>query len=196
MSKKADRGYAAALASAREELEKRLTEKRQLEGRIGWLQATVAGLERMLDPNPSQEHPISVLQSLLDIQLTSGLTDSCRKVIATAGRPLQASEVTKLLELGGFDTGRYVNPVAAVSTTLHRMAERVKSGVGPTTMPDGSVAYYWATSQTLKAPAASPMSGHPDLGSVGSVTAPRPSGCPDPKRKKRRTKRHRQVETK
>jgi len=169
-----DRDYAAALASAREELKMRLNEKRQLEGRIAWLQATVAGLEHIGDPKPSEDHPVSVLQSLLDIHLTSGLTDSCRKVIATAGRPLQASEVTKLLELGGFDTGRYVNPVAAVSTTLHRMAERVKSGVGLTTMPDGNVAYYWATSQTPKAPTASPVSGPPDLGSVGSVTAPAP----------------------
>jgi hypothetical protein len=166
-----DSDYAAALASARKELKMRLNEKRQLEGRIAWLQAAVAGLEHIGDPKPSEDHPVSVLQSLLDIHLTSGLTDSCRKVIATAGRPLQASEVTKLLELGGFDTGRYVNPVAAVSTTLHRMAGRVKSGVGLTTMPDGSVAYYWATSQILKA---SPVSGPPDLGSVGSVTAPAP----------------------
>ena len=148
-----------------------LNQKRQLEGRIAWLQATVAGLERIVDPNPSQDHPVSVLQSLLDIPLTSGLTDSCRKVIATAGRPLQASEVTKLLELGGFDTGRYVNPVAVVSTTLHRMAERVKSGVGLTTMPDGNVAYYWATSQTQEPPTVNPASGPPDLDSVGRVTA-------------------------
>src|SRR5260370_13594814 len=97
--------YAAALASAREELKMRLNEKRQLEGRIAWLQATVAGLEHIGDPKPSEDHPDSVLQSLLDIHLTTRLTDSCRKVIATAGRQLHASEVTKILELGCFDTG-------------------------------------------------------------------------------------------
>jgi hypothetical protein len=158
--------YEVALAAARAELDRRLQERRQLEGRIAWLQATVAGLEHMVDPQPSHDHPVSVMQSLLDIDLTSGLTDSCRKVIAAAGRALQASEVIKLLELGGFDIGRYANPLAAVSTTLHRMAERAKSGVGQTTTPDGNVAYYWATSQAPKSPTAR------NLSSVGRATVP------------------------
>jgi len=75
---------------------------------------------------------------------TKGLTDAIREILQTDEREwLTTAEVRDRLINTGFDFSGYAsNPLASVSTTLKRMAERRENGI-KVRMIEGVNAYRW-----------------------------------------------------
>jgi len=61
--------------------------------------------------------------------VTWGLTEACRTVLRSAGRPLTALELRDRLVSVGFDLERYSNALASVHTVLKRLTESGEAGV-------------------------------------------------------------------
>lgn len=134
--------YLAALAEARRELQRLLDQRLQLEGRIAWVQATIAHLEQLTgQPQAPPTHLADVLQRLSGCSLSSGITDACRTVLSQAGRPLSLQDVLLVLEQCGWVTRRYVNPVAVLSTVLHRLVDRHQAS--KQLSDDGKALFQW-----------------------------------------------------
>lgn len=127
-----DSSFAAQLQQARQELAGLNHERAQLEGKIAWVQAVIAKLERLCG-EPADRSAVSLADVIAAVGkqggVTAGLTDSCRRVLRAARRALQAHEVVLVLENSGFLTSRYVSPLSAVVTVLHRLVERGQARV-------------------------------------------------------------------
>lgn len=129
--------YAKALAVAREELAQRLAEQRETEGRIAWLRATIASLERISEEQPVEDSVLGVLRAATGADSFgaggAGLTKACKATVEAAGRPVQAAEVVRLLELEGFDVNRYSRILSSVQIVLTRLVERGELRIAETT---------------------------------------------------------------
>jgi hypothetical protein len=115
-----------ALAAAIEE-SRRLTAERQLiDGRLSELAESVGTLSRLCGLAPTAPW---------------GLTDACRTVLRNAGQPMSPADVRDRLAVIGFDLSRYSNVLAALHTTLKRLAEAGELAVAAT--GPRKVAYVW-----------------------------------------------------
>jgi hypothetical protein len=99
--------YRRALDAAVREYERALADRTALDGRIGQLQETINTLSRLCGLQPT---------------VPWGLTDACRTLLRNAAEPLSAVELRARLDAIGFDLQRYANPLAAIHTTLKRLA--------------------------------------------------------------------------
>ena len=99
--------YRRALAAAAAECEQLTAERQRIDTRLGELAETIATLSRLCGLAPTAPW---------------GLTDACRTVLRNAGRPMSPAEVRDRLSVIGFDLSRYGNPLAALHTTLKRLA--------------------------------------------------------------------------
>lgn len=100
--------YRRALDAALREWEEAAAEHAALEQRMARLQQTIGSLSRLCGLEPT---------------VPFGLTDACRLVLRSAGRPLTAPEIRDRLEATGFDLEKYANALAAIHTTLKRLTE-------------------------------------------------------------------------
>lgn len=100
--------YRRALAAAVSECERLTAERQQIDGRLGELAQTVATLSRLCGLTPTAPW---------------GLTDACRTVLRNAGQPMSPAEIRDRLSVVGVDLSRYSNVLAALHTTLKRLAE-------------------------------------------------------------------------
>ncbi len=98
--------YRRALDAACREWEGLARQRIEIEDRLAQLTETIGTLSRLCGVSST---------------LHWGLTDACRVVVRTAGRPLTPVEVRNKLAAIGFDLTAYANELAAIHTTLKRL---------------------------------------------------------------------------
>ena len=123
--------YARALDAALREYEGALAEHAKLETRLAELRQSILHLTKLCG-----------YQSTIPF----GLTEACRMVLQNATAPLTALGIRDRLESIGFDLDRYANPLAAVHTTLKRLAEAGEAE--PARDPSARTAYQRAQPTT------------------------------------------------
>ena len=100
--------YRRALDAAIAESRRLTAERQRIDGRLGELAESIGTLSRLCGLAPTAPW---------------GLTDACRTVLRNAGGPMTAADVRDRLAVIGFDLSRYDNALAALHTTLKRLAE-------------------------------------------------------------------------
>lgn len=118
------RDYRLALDAALREHEALLEKRARLDRRLDRLQETIGSLQRLCGLTPT---------------IACGLTDACRAVLRRTDEPLAPLAVRERLDGMGFDLSRYANGLAAIHTTLKRLARAGE--VKPVTGPTGEQAY-------------------------------------------------------
>jgi hypothetical protein len=119
--------YLRALEAASREYEQLAAERHRLDTRLSELAQTVGTLCRLCGLVPT---------------VPWGLTDACRTVVRTAPAPMTAADVRDRLAVIGYDLGIYANALAAIHTTLKRLAEAGELRVAPAAAP-GKAGYVW-----------------------------------------------------
>jgi kynureninase len=129
-----DNAYLKLLQEARERRADLLAERNQIEARLAAENAQIALLERLTgSPEGETVSLADVIQAVAkNGGISGGLTDSCRRVLQAAERPLRAGQLVLVLEQSGFPTSRYVDPLSAVTTVLRRLTERGEARVAAT----------------------------------------------------------------
>ncbi len=118
--------YRRALTAAIEESRRLTAERQRIDGRLSELAESVGTLSRLCGLTPS---------------VPWGLADACRTVLRNAGQPMSPADVRDRLAVVGFDLSRYSNVLAALHTTLKRLAEAGELAVVAT--GPRRVAYVW-----------------------------------------------------
>lgn len=119
--------YRRALAAATREYETLSAERQRIDHRISELAHTIGTLTRLCGFTPT---------------VTWGLADACRTVLRNAKVPMTPTDVRDRLAGIGFDLGAYANPLAAIHTTLKRLAEAEELKIAVIS-PSGKLAYLW-----------------------------------------------------
>jgi hypothetical protein len=119
--------YHRALEAALREYEELGKKRAEIDERMAQLAQTIGSLTRLCGLTPT---------------VPWGLTEACRMVLKQAGHPLTAAEVRSQLEAMGVDLSRYANALAAIHTTLHRLAGGGDVQFAPRV--HGKPAYRWA----------------------------------------------------
>jgi hypothetical protein len=122
----AERDYEQALDAARREYETLLAKRGRLDRRLARLHETISALQRLCGLTPT---------------VGWGLSDACRVVLRRVDGALTPLEVREKLRAIGFDLSRYVNDLAAIHTTLKRLA--LSGEVKRVTRLPGEHAYAW-----------------------------------------------------
>jgi cob(I)alamin adenosyltransferase len=100
--------YRKALDAACREYEQVAAEHARLETRLGQLKQTIGTLNKLCGFEPT---------------VPWSLTDACRVILRSAGRPMTAVEVRNSLDAAGLDFTKYSNALSAIHTVLKRLAE-------------------------------------------------------------------------
>ena len=100
--------YRRALDAACREYEQVAAEHARLETRLGQLKQTIGTLNKLCGFEPT---------------VPWSLTDACRVMLRSAGRPMTAIQVRNSLDAAGLDFTKYSNGLAAIHTVLKRLAE-------------------------------------------------------------------------
>ena len=116
----------SALAAAIEESQRLSDDRRRIDGRLCELAEKIGMLSRLSGLAPTAPW---------------GRTDACRTVLRNAGRPVTAAELRDRLAVIGFDLSGYANFLAALHTTLKRLAEAGE--VAATAAGPRKMAYQW-----------------------------------------------------
>lgn len=119
--------YRRALEAAAREYEALGAERQRIDKRLSELAQTIGTLSRLCGLTPT---------------VPWGLTDACRTILRNAGRPMPPAEVRDRLQAIGYDLSVYANPLAAIHTTLKRLAGAEELQTAPT-VPSGKVGYVW-----------------------------------------------------
>jgi cob(I)alamin adenosyltransferase len=100
--------YRKALEAACREYEQVAAEHARLETRLGQLKQTIGTLNKLCG---------------FEATVPWSLTDACRVILRSAGRPMTAIEVRNSLDAAGLDFTRYSNALSAIHTVLKRLVE-------------------------------------------------------------------------
>jgi hypothetical protein len=119
--------YRRALEAAIKEYEALGAERQRIDTRLSELAQTIGTLSRLCGLTPT---------------VPWGLTDACRTVLRNAGRPMTPSEVRDRLQGIGYDFSSYSNALAAIHTTLKRLAEAEELRTAAA-VPTGKPGYLW-----------------------------------------------------
>jgi hypothetical protein len=119
--------YRRALEAAIREYEALGAERHRIDTRLSELAQTIGTLTRLCGLTPT---------------VPWGLTDACRTVLRNAGAPMTPSEVRDRLQGIGYDLSSYSNALAAIHTTLKRLAEAEELRTA-TPHPGGKPGYLW-----------------------------------------------------
>lgn len=119
--------YRRALEAAIREYEALGTERQRIDKRLNELAHSISTLNRLCGYVPT---------------VTWGLTDACRSVLRNAGGPMTPAEIRDRLAAIGFDLGAYSNALAAIHTTLKRLAEAGELHQAVIS-PPGKLTYIW-----------------------------------------------------
>ena len=98
--------YRKALDSAIREYEQLGAQRRVIDERLTQLTLTIGTINRLCG---------------FVSNVPWGLTDACRVVLKSAGKPMSPTEVRDRLEAIGVDLSKYTNSLAAVHTVLKRL---------------------------------------------------------------------------
>jgi hypothetical protein len=118
--------YRSALDAAVREYEKLGEQRREIDQRLAQLAQTIGTLNRLCGLVPT---------------VFWGLTDACRVVLKSGGRPMAPMEVRDRLLAIGFDLSKYANGLAAIHTVLKRLAEGGE--LRSVALEAGKVFYVW-----------------------------------------------------
>jgi hypothetical protein len=127
VQRESTKDYRRALEAASKEYEALGVERRRIDQRLTELAHTIGTLTRLCGFTPT---------------VTFGLTDACRAVLRSARAPLTPAEVRDRLAGIGFEVGGYANPLAAIHTTLKRLAEAEELKI-VAAGPSGKLTYVW-----------------------------------------------------
>ena len=100
--------YRRALDAACREYEQVAAEHARLETRLGQLKQTIGTLNKLCG---------------FEATVPWNLTDACRVVLRSSGRPMTAIEIRESLDAAGLDFTRYQNALSAIHTVLKRLAD-------------------------------------------------------------------------
>lgn len=119
--------YRRALEAAVKEYEALGAERHRIDTRLSELAQTIGTLTRLCGLTPT---------------VPWGLTDACRTVLRNAGTPMTPLEVRDRLRGIGYDLSSYSNALAAIHTTLKRLAEAEELRTAAP-LPRGKPGYLW-----------------------------------------------------
>jgi len=119
--------YRRALETAAKEYEALGAERRRIDQRLTELAHTISTLTRLCGFTPT---------------VTFGLTDACRAVLRSGKAAMTPADVRDRLSGMGVDLETYANPLAAIHTTLKRLAEAEELKI-VATGPSRKLAYVW-----------------------------------------------------
>jgi hypothetical protein len=119
--------YRRALEAATREYESLSAERRRVDARLSELAHSIGTLTRLCGFTPT---------------VTWGMADACRTVLRNAKVPMTPADVRDRLSGIGFDLATYANPLAAIHTTLKRLAEAEELKI-VVISPTGKLAYSW-----------------------------------------------------
>lgn len=119
--------YRRALEAAVAEYEQAAMERQRVDKRLSELAQTIGTLSRLCGLTPT---------------VPWGLTDACRTVLRNAGVSMTPAEIRDRLEAIGCDLSGYSNALAAIHTTLKRLAEAGELRKAAAA-PSGKVGYRW-----------------------------------------------------
>jgi hypothetical protein len=119
--------YRRALEAAAKEYEALGAERRRIDQRLTELAHTISTLTRLCGFTPT---------------VTFGLTDACRAVLRSGKAPMTPADVRDRLSGMGVDLALYANSLAAIHTTLKRLAEAEELKI-TAIHPSGKLAYVW-----------------------------------------------------
>jgi hypothetical protein len=122
--------YRRALEAAAKEYEQLAAERQRTDKRLSELAQTIGTLSRLCGLTPT---------------VPWGLTDACRTVLRNAGTALTPAEIRDRLTAIGCDLSVYSNALAAIHTTLKRLAEAGELRTGAAA-PPAKVGYLWVRS--------------------------------------------------
>jgi hypothetical protein len=127
----AESGFPNALAEARENLERLLRERQQLDIRIAKMEQVVAALRSYVEPGD-------------DESATTGFTDAVRRVLkgTIEKGPLSPTQIREGMLAMGFELSRYNQPLATIHVVLKRL---VKSTEAREIGDSESKRYWWAS---------------------------------------------------
>ncbi len=121
--------YRRALEVAIKEYEQLVAERQRIDRRLSELAQTIGTLTRLCGLTPT---------------VPWGLTDACRTVLRNAGTAMTPAEIRDRLVAIGCDLSVYSNALAAIHTTLKRLAEAGE--LRTAAVPPAKVGYLWARS--------------------------------------------------
>lgn len=122
--------YRQALEVAIKEYEQLAAERQRIDTRLSELAQTIGTLSRLCGFTPT---------------VPWGLTDACRTVLRNAGAAMTPAEIRDRLIAIGCDLSVYSNALAAIHTTLKRLAEAGELRTAAATAP-GKLGYVWVRS--------------------------------------------------
>ncbi len=122
--------YRRALDAATREYEQLAAERQRVDKRLSELAQTIGTLTRLCGLTPT---------------VPWGLTDACRTVLRNAGTAMTPAEIRDRLGAIGCDLSVYSNALAAIHTTLKRLAEAGELRTSAAA-PGGKVSYLWVRS--------------------------------------------------
>lgn len=121
--------YRRALEVATKEYQQLAAERQRIDRRLSELAQTIGTLTRLCGLTPT---------------VPWGLTDACRTVLRNADTPITPAEIRDRLVAIGCDLSVYSNALAAIHTTLKRLAEAGE--LRTAAVPPAKVGYLWAPS--------------------------------------------------
>ena len=157
--------YRSALDAAVREYEKLGEQRREIDERLAQLAQTIGTLNRLCGLVPT---------------VFWGLTDACRLVLKSGGRPMAPMEVRDRLLAIGFDLSKYVNSLAAIHTVLKRLAEAGE--LRSVSLEPGKVFYAWQHAAPRVLVMNEAELANIDLADIG----PPPAASPRKKKRKRK----------
>ncbi len=128
------RAYANMLEAARSDLEAAMEQREEIEKKISGLKQTIIALTRLTGSNKATLYGLGA-HFFEDL----GITDQCREVIRTAGKPMTPVEVRDQLVRMGLNPDKYTNIMASVHRILKRLEESKE--IFKVTREDGQTAY-------------------------------------------------------
>jgi len=157
--------YRRAFETAKKEFEALGEERRAIDKRLTQLAQTMASLGRLCGYVPT---------------VAWGLTDGCRMVLMSSGRPMTPMDVRDALGACGFDMSKYTNDLAAVHTVLKRLNE--SGEVRFIALDSGKHAYVYSAQRSYQVFTAPSREAAIDMFKNAPAAAPAPAR--PPKRRK------------
>jgi hypothetical protein len=125
--------YRRALEAAIREYEQLAAERQRIDTRLSELAQTISTLSRLCGLGPT---------------VRWGLSDACRTVLRNAGTVMTPAELRDRLVAIGYDLSVYSNALAAIHTTLKRLAEAGELRAVAAVQP-GKLGYQWVRSPNV-----------------------------------------------
>jgi len=130
-----DEHYKEAFATARQELERLLEQREEIDKRISQLKQSIVALAPLAE---EQDLLAEIVKGWMG---EMGITDAIREVLKSSGDALTAMEVKDQLVRTGTSLRDYKNPLASIHAVLKRLVESDEAIADTDT--EGNATYQW-----------------------------------------------------